>query len=132
MLTPEELQRFRQTLLMLQARIQGDVEQVEEEAFSTSEGSDHGSPNHLAELGSDAWEVDFSMRIVENDEMLLTEIAEAINRIDSGTFGLCQMCLESGVEEKKAAIPKSRLKAIPYARNCIDCERRREQRNADT
>ena len=127
MLKPEDLTQFRTFLLMLQARIRGDVEQLEEDAFSAAEGGDHGSSNHMAEMGTDAWVIDFSMRIVESDQEVLSEIASALNRIEAGAFGLCEMCTESGVTGKKAWIPKSRLKAIPYARNCVECERRREQ-----
>jgi len=130
MLTPEEIQRFRTVLLVLRARIQGDVEQLEEEVFSAKQSGDHGSSNHIAEMGSDAWEMDFSMRIVENDQEILFEIARALNRIEDQTFGQCEMCLESGVAARKASIPKSRLNTIPYARNCIDCERRREQESS--
>jgi len=130
MLTSEETEQFRKTLVMLRSRIQDDVDQLEEEAFSAADGGDHGSSNHMAEMGTDAWEVDFSLRIVENDQEVLSEIAEALNRIENGTFGQCAMCLESGVAGKKACIPKSRLKTIPYARNCIDCEREREQESS--
>ena len=86
--------------------------------------------NHLAEMGTDAWEIDVSMRFVESDQEVLSEIAGALNRIDNGTFGVCQMCTESGVAERKANIPKSGLKAIPHVRNCIACERRREQESS--
>jgi len=130
MLKLEELKQFRDVLLMLQARIQDDVEQLEEDAFSAVEGGDHGSSNHMAEMGTDAWEIAFSMRIMENDQDVLSEIVSALNRIDNGTFGLCEMCTESGVAVSRACIPKSRLKTIPYARNCIDCERKREQESS--
>jgi len=130
MLTPQDTERFRDVLLRLSARIRGDVEQLEEEVFSGKESGDHGSSNHMADMGSDAWEMDFSMRIVENDEEILSEIAAALERIEQGTFGQCEMCLESGVAGKKAGIPKSRLNTIPYARNCITCERQREQESS--
>jgi DnaK suppressor protein len=130
MLKSEDLTQFRKFLLMLQARIKGDVEQLEEDAFSAAEGGDHGSSNHMAEMATDAWVIDFSMRIVESDQEVLSEIASALNRIEAGVFGLCEMCLENGVVGRKASIPKSRLKAIPYARNCVECERRREQESS--
>ena len=130
MLIPEDLKRFRSVLLMLQARIQGDVEQLEEDAFSAVGGGDHGSSNHIAEMGTDEWQMDFSMHMVENDQELLSEIVAALKRINHGTFGVCEMCLESGVAATKATIPKSRLNAIPYARNCIRCERKREQESS--
>ena len=125
MLSDEEIEQFRVMLRSIQARVQGDVAQLEEEAFSGKE-SDHGSSNHMAEMGTDAWDLDFSLRMVENDEEFLKEISTALGKIDEGTFGLCEACLEAGLSEHKAKIPKARLKAIPYARNCVSCERKRE------
>ncbi|MEZ6063151.1 MAG: TraR/DksA C4-type zinc finger protein [Planctomycetaceae bacterium] len=123
----EDLKEFRKMLRLMQARLQGDVEQIEEEAFSAAANGSHGSSNHMAEMGTDAWDLDFSLRIVENDQEVLSEIAAALKKIDQGTFGLCEMCLEKGAVESKAGIPKARLRAIPYARNCVNCERKREE-----
>ncbi|MEQ9406995.1 MAG: TraR/DksA C4-type zinc finger protein [Fuerstiella sp.] len=128
MLTTDELDQFRQMLLAIQARVRGDVEQIEAEAFSGKE-SDHGSSNHMAEMGTDAWDLDFSLRMVENDEEFLKDISTALAKIRNGTFGLCEMCLENGVPPAKAKIPKARLRAIPHARNCVACERKRESEN---
>lgn len=129
MITAQDLERFRKMLRSLQARVSGDVRQLEEDAFSGKSNGDHGSSNHMAEMGTDAWDLDFSLRMVENDEEFLKEISTALAKIDKGTFGLCEMCLEAGVPEAKAQIPKARLNAIPYARNCVSCERERENQN---
>lgn len=115
-------------LSMLQARLRGDVEQLKEEAFSGSEaGGDQRSSNHMAEMGSDAWDLDFSLQLVENDQGVLEEIKHALKKVDEGTYGLCELCLEQGLPETKARIPKTRLQAIPHARNCVDCERKKER-----
>ncbi len=126
-LKTEELEQFRAMLRMIQARVRGDVEQLEEEVFSSSSSSDHGSTNHIADMGSDAWDLDFSLRIVENDQEFLKEISAALSKIDEGRFGLCEMCIEAGLPESKSRIRKARLNAIPYARNCVECERKREE-----
>lgn len=128
MLKQAELEHFRTVLRSIQARLRGDVRQIKEEAFS-GKGGDHGSTNHMAEMGTDAWEFDFSLRMVENDEEFLKEISTALGKIDEGTFGLCEMCLENGNSPTKSRIPKGRLNAIPYARNCVSCERIRENEN---
>ena len=107
--------------------LHGDVEQLQEEAFSTSEsGNDQRSSNHMAEMGSDAWDLDFSLQLVESDQGVLEEISHALKRVDDGTYGLCELCLQQGLPEAKARIPKMRLQAIPHARNCVDCERKKE------
>jgi len=124
---PEELNSFRMMLKLLQARLRGDVEQLQDEAFSISEsGNDQRSSNHMAEMGSDAWDLDFSLQLVESDQGVLEEISHALKRVDDGTYGLCELCLQQGLPETKARIPKMRLQAIPHARNCVDCERKKE------
>ncbi|MCX7387120.1 MAG: TraR/DksA family transcriptional regulator [Planctomycetota bacterium] len=124
---PEELTSFRMLLRLLQARLRGDVEQLQEEAFSSSEaGGDQRSSNHMAEMGSDAWDLDFALQLVENDQGVLDEISHALKKFDEGRYGLCEFCLEQGLPETKSRIPKARLQAIPHARNCVDCERKKE------
>jgi len=126
---PEELKEFRTMLKLLQARLRGDVEQLQEEAFAGSEaGNESRSSNHMAEMGSDAWDLDFSLQLVESDQGVLEEIAHALKKIDVGGYGLCEACLDQGKVEAKARIPKLRLQAIPHARNCVECERVKESR----
>jgi DnaK suppressor protein len=125
MVKPDELEQFRRMLRMIQARVRGDVKQMEEEALAGLNG-DHVSTTHSAEHGSDAWIQDFSLSMVEKDGEALNEISAALQRIDGGTFGICEMCSEAGKPASRAKIPKGRLKALPYARNCVECERKRE------
>lgn len=126
---PEELKEYRSMLKILQARLRGDVEQLQEEAFSGSEaGNESRSSNHMAEMGSDAWDLEFSLQLVESDQGVLDEIAHALKKFDGGTYGICETCAEQGKPEAKTRIPKVRLQAIPHARNCIDCERVKESR----
>jgi len=105
------------------------VEQLQEEAFAGSEaGNETRSSNHMAEMGSDAWDLDFALQLVESDQGVLEEVSQALKKIDAGTYGLCEACLEQGKAESKARIPKLRLQAIPHARNCVECERVKENR----
>jgi DnaK suppressor protein len=123
-----ELEEFRQLLLSLRARVRGDVEQMTNEALDRNgDGTESKSPTHLAELGTETYEQDFALRRVENEQELLDEVGEALARIERGTFGQCLSCLESGIAPAKAQIPKARLRVIPYARNCVECERKRER-----
>lgn len=127
MLKKAELEEFQRDLKALRARIQGDVEQMTNEALDRNgDGSESKSPTHLAELGTENYEQDFALRRVENEQELLDEVAEALERINRGTYGQCESCVEAGVSASKAMIPKARLKVIPYARNCVECERKRE------
>ena len=126
---PEELKEYRSMLKILQARLRGDVEQLQEEAFSGSEaGNESRSSNHMAEMGSDAWDLEFALQLVESDQGVLDEISHALKKFDNGTYGICETCSEQGKPEAKTRIPKARLQAIPHARNCVDCERLKENR----
>ncbi len=115
-----ELQEFR-TLLTVRKRIlQGDVKGLESEAMK--KGADGGDlstiPMHLADLGTDSFEQDMSLGLMESESDELQQIEEAFERITDGTFGLCETC--------KKKVPKERLKAIPYARLCIGCKMKEE------
>jgi DnaK suppressor protein len=128
MLKKSELTEFMQLLLAMKARLQGDVEHLTAGALDRGSGAtDSKSPTHIAELGTDNFEQDFALRFVENEQETLTEIDAALKRIQDGTYGLCEMCLEEGKPKSKALIRKTRLRAIPFARNCVDCERKREE-----
>lgn len=125
-----ELDEFRLLLTSIRAQLRGDVDQLRNEALGTDREDGHSeskSPTHMAELGSEAFEQDFALTLVENEEKTLEEIGVALVKIEDGRFGQCEMCLEAGRSPTQALIPKQRLKAIPYARNCVECERKRER-----
>ena len=128
MLNKAELKEFRDRLLLLQARVRGDVAQLTDEALDGAKaGGDSTSPTHIAELGTQNYEQDFSLRVVENDQEMLDEISAALKRIKKQTFGMCEACRAKGKPPTRSMIGKTRLRAIPYARNCVGCERKREE-----
>ena len=128
MLKKTELEEFKRLLLVLRARIRGDVKHLTDEALNHNEnGSESKSPTHLAELGTETYEQDFALRRVENEQEVLDEIEEALKRIDDESYGVCTGCQEAGRTVAKSLIPKARLRVIPYAKNCVECERKREE-----
>ena len=128
MLKAVELREFKKLLLVLQARIRGDVAQLTDEALEPGEGgSDSKSPTHIAELGTQNYAQDFALRVVESDQEVLDEIKAALKRIDEGVFGSCETCRADGKAPSRSTIPKTRLRAIPYTRNCVACESKREE-----
>jgi DnaK suppressor protein len=107
---------FKNKLQSIRSRLRGDVSTMAEVALRKSgmEGSDNaGMPIHMAELGSDNFEQEFTLSLLETEEDTLTLIEAALGRIDDGSFGQCVQC--DGV------IPKARLNAIPYTPVCIKC-----------
>ena len=120
-----DLDRFRSLLTELRAQLRGDVEQLTSEALDGSH--DSKSPTHMAELGTETFEQDFSLGVVERDQGVLKQIGDALKRIEEGTYGVCPGCLEEGKPPSKAVIPKTRLKAVPYASECVNCARKKEE-----
>ncbi|MDD2708459.1 MAG: TraR/DksA C4-type zinc finger protein [Verrucomicrobiae bacterium] len=74
---------------------------------------------HMADAGTDNFDREFALSMVSNEQEALYEIEEAIKRADSGSFGTCEMCAKP--------IPKPRLDAIPWARNCVKCQEQYEK-----
>src|SRR5437588_7140436 len=122
-MTKTDLETFRQSLLNLRARLSGNLSHLAEEALRTTGGENSGglshTPIHMADLGTDNFEQEFTLGLVENEMQQLTEINEALDRIRQGTFGRCEEC------EKE--VPKARLQALPFARHCVECARKLQQ-----
>ncbi|HUU43672.1 MAG TPA: TraR/DksA family transcriptional regulator [Planctomycetota bacterium] len=101
----------------------GNVTSLESQALKRSRQDASGDlstmPIHMADIGSDNFEQEFTLGLIENEEEMLREIDEALERIDGGTFGACEECGK--------AIPKTRLKALPHAKLCIACQRTHEE-----
>jgi DnaK suppressor protein len=131
LLKKTEMAEFKDLLSNLQARLRGDVQQLTTEALGTDRedgGTESKSPTHMAELGSETFEQDFALSLVVNQQETLAEIKVALEKIKDGTYGLCELCLKEGKTAAHSLIKKERLKAIPYARNCVECERKRSTR----
>lgn len=117
----KELAEFREILLYRRRLLRGDVEGLESEAMKKgveAAGDLSTLPMHLADLGTDSFEQDLSLGLMENKSEVIQEITEALERIKEGTYGLCEGC--------RKRIPKDRLRAIPYTRLCVQCKKREE------
>ena len=121
----KDFDEFKSLLLQIRARLRGDVQHLTSGAL----GSEHDSksPTHMAELGTETFEQDFSLGVMERDQSVLEEIDSALKRIEEGTFGQCEGCVADGKPPSRCYIPKTRLKAVPYARECVACATKRER-----
>jgi DnaK suppressor protein len=89
---------------------------------SRAEGSEASAFGmHQADAGSDAYDRDFALSLLSQEQDALYEIDEAIKRVDNGTYGVCEM---SGKN-----IPHPRLEAIPFARFTVECQSELERTN---
>jgi len=117
-----ELEQFRKVLLMKRRLLVGDVSALEKAALEKNRQDASGDlskmPLDMADVGSDNYEQEFTLGLIETEQATLQEIDEALQRIDEKQYGKCVAC--------SAAIPKARLKAKPHAKYCIECKRREE------
>ena len=112
-----EAKVYKERLLSLRARLRGDVNAMADAALNKTRSEASGDlssmPIHMADVGSDNFEQEFSLRLMENDEDALAQIETALERIEEGLYGVCAECA--------AKIPKARLNAIPYTPYCVKC-----------
>jgi DnaK suppressor protein len=112
-LTAEEIEKFRALLLSKRSEILGNVTYMENEALRKQRSDLSNMPIHMADAGSDTFELENTLGLMDSERKLLKEIDDALERIENNTYGIC----EGGSEP----IPKARLKAIPWARYCVAC-----------
>ena len=92
---------------------------------SRAEGSEASAFGmHQADAGSDAYDRDFALSLLSQEQDALYEIDEALKRIEVGTYGKCEM---SG-----KPIPRARLEAIPFARFTVECQSQLEKQSRAT
>lgn len=117
-----ERDAFQQQLLRLRDRLKGDVSHLTSEALGApgAGGNLSQMPIHMADLGSDAFEQENTLNLLATEQQTLEEIGDALDRVAQGTFGACEECGE--------AIPKARLKELPWTRYCVACARKVERR----
>jgi len=120
-LNVRELEHFRAQLLEKRRELVGDMVSMESEALRTSGGSNLSNlPLHMADMGTDNYEQEFTLGLVEKDRNLLREINTALAKIQNGTYGIC--------EGTGKPITKVRLEAQPWARFSIEHARSMERR----
>ena len=112
----EKLLQLRDAMVDSMAGVAQDTLRARAEG---SEASAFGM--HQADAGSDAYDRDFALSLLSQEQDALYEIDEALKRIDLGTYGKCEM---SG-----KPISRARLEAIPFARFTVECQSQLEKQN---
>jgi len=115
----KDLERFRHILLKKRAELVGDVRGMEADALQNDAGALSNVPSHQAEQGSDASDQSLSLDLAAADRKLIREIDAALNRIQDGTYGICELSGEP--------IKLDRLEELPWARYSIEAARSLER-----
>jgi RNA polymerase-binding protein DksA len=108
----EERQHVLDAITYLHEETPGSLADETEEIVGNSD-------NHLGETATATLDREIDYSLEENSEQVLRAIDGALQRIDEGTFGICETC--------RQPISEERLDAIPYATQCIDCRRKGER-----
>jgi DnaK suppressor protein len=121
-LTVADIEHFKQMLLEKRGEILANVNEMEDETLKKSRldasGDLSSMPIHMADIGSDNYEQEFTLGLMDSERKLLKEIDDALQRIEHGTYGIC--------EGTGRQIQKARLEAQPWARYCVEYARKLE------
>ena len=122
-LSKGEIEHFTTLLLAKRLELIGDVNSIENDTLKKSRldasGDLSSMPIHMADIGTDNYEQEFSLGLMDSERKLLQEITYALQRIEDRTYGICE-----GTGE---VIPKVRLEAKPWARYSVEYARRIEK-----
>lgn len=118
-LSPEQLSHFHTLLLQRRVRILRDVDGMQGNNSSVNRQDSTGDlssmPIHMADIGTDNYEQEFTLGLIESDRKTLIEIDMALTKLKEGTYGICEGTGQS--------IGLERLEAKPEARYCIEYAR---------
>lgn len=116
------LEKQREKLLLLKDTLLDSMNGVARDSLRSQTGGDASAFGmHQADAGSDAYDRDFALSLLSQEQDSLYEIDQALKRIENGTYGICEM---SGKQ-----IPKARLEALPFTRYTVECQAELEKRN---
>ena len=122
-LTDEEIEQFRNVLWEKRLELLGDVDHMSEGALDNNRQDSAGElssmPIHMADVGTDNYEKEFTIGLIESDRKLLKNIDRALNKVKDGTYGVCEVTGK--------LIGRARLTAKPEARYNIEFAQKLEQ-----
>jgi len=113
------LKKQKQRLIELRDAYLNSIEGVASETIRNENGDSSAFGMHQADAGSDAYDRDFALSLLGKEQDALYEINEALKRIETGTYGLCE---GTGVD-----IPEERLEAMPFARFSVTYQEKLER-----
>ncbi len=122
-MTPDQLDYFKEKLIAQKERIMSDLDHLKGASLNNSRESSgdlSGYSFHIADQGTDNFDREFAIELAANEQEILYEIDDALERILNGSFGKCEGC------PKEIGI--NRLEALPFARLCIECKSKEESR----
>jgi len=119
----KDLEYYKEKLFALRDELYAQVKELSENNLMKSSketsGDLSGHTLHMADVAGDHYEREFNLGLMSSERDQIHLIDEALRRIEDNTYGICQTCSKD--------ISKKRLDAMPHARFCIDCKKKREE-----
>ena len=125
--TPEELKRFKEIIQEKRKETIEELDTLKESMMDVTTGeyvSESSMYSLHMEQGTDAMEREKTFLFASRGSKFVTQLDDALVRIEDGTYGICKVC--------SLLIPKERLEAVPTAQTCAEykntntpCERGR-------
>lgn len=109
-----ELKKFEQLLLAERSRLDGSIRNIEETSRHEQGRDSGGDFASYADSGTDNFERETALNIASGESVWLSEVSEALMRVQQGSYGKCEACGEE--------IPRMRLEVFPSARYCVACQ----------
>ena len=123
MIKEERLEYFRKRLKEEMDKISGQMNSIEDRGLHKSLRESSGDLSayslHMADVASDNYDMEQSLQIRSQQEKYYYKLEEAMQRLDEGTYGLCEVC-GKGISEE-------RLDAIPAAGMCVSCKEKKNK-----
>jgi DnaK suppressor protein len=111
----DRLTHFRKKLVEKRRQLEDEVGR----SALYGKGQEDDSTKDLGDQATNAYTREFLFELSSGDRRLLREVEAALHKLDEGGFGDCERCSEP--------ISEKRLEALPFARYCINCQRRVEE-----
>jgi YteA family regulatory protein len=119
----KNLQQMKHSLEKMRRELLTEVDRLNETGLNQAQGESIGElstyDNHPADLGSETFERSKDSALADNALVLLDRIDGALEKIEQGSYGVCESCGQP--------INSARLTAVPYAARCLACQQHIEQ-----
>ncbi|MCD5397723.1 TraR/DksA family transcriptional regulator [candidate division NPL-UPA2 bacterium] len=119
----KEREELKQLLEKERDALLSQIKHLENNSLNKSQreasGDLSGYSFHMADMGTDNFDREFALALVDSEQKLLYEVNKALQRLREGKFGFCEQC--------QKLIGRKRLQAVPYARLCIKCGEKKEE-----
>lgn len=121
----KDLKMLKELLEIQRRKIAGDLNHIEKDTLNQSQrdasGDLSGYSFHMADVATDNFDREFNLDIASGEQKVLNDIFVALQKIEEGTYGKCEIC--------EGKIGVERLKVVPHAKLCMKCKQEEEAKN---